>query len=71
MGVGEVMGGTIMNHWTPGDALEQRILGRPLALVQAGNKETFNSVHESAWVGVSHRQDGGRETIIEPEGDTS
>lgn len=44
--------------WTAGDALELRILGRQLALVQAGNNETFNSVHKSVWVGVSRRQEG-------------
>lgn len=55
MGVQGVMGGTITTPLDDGDALEQRVLGRQLALVQVG-KKSFDSVHESVWVGVSPQE---------------
>ena len=39
---------------------------RQLAPVQVGN-ESFNSVHQSVWVGVSHGQEGEYGNILEPD----
>lgn len=40
----------------PGDAFEQRGLGRLLALVQVGNGENFNSLASGSGWGVRHTQ---------------